>query len=111
MTEATSENDKSSLVEILSFLGGADRQTLETIDRLYREHTALGATDHEIRMRVTEKVPGAFWPIRNRISDAQFELACECYPGVAGFAAILKRATQAILQNQPPVLPRLRRRR
>ncbi len=109
--EAESEDDDSSLAEILSFLNGADRQTFETIDRLYREQAALGATDHEIRMRVAERVPGAFWPIRNRISDAQFELACECYPGVAGFAALLKRATQDILQNQPPVLPRLRRRR
>ncbi len=43
MTEAASEDDDSSLVEILSFLGGADRQTFETIDRLYREHIALGA--------------------------------------------------------------------
>jgi hypothetical protein len=111
VTEAAAEDDASSLAEILSFLGGADRHTFETIDRLYREHTALGATDHEIRMRVAERVPGAFWPIRNRISEAQFELACECYPGVAGFAALLKRATQAILQNQPPVLPRPRRRR
>jgi hypothetical protein len=111
VTEAAAEGDDSTLVEILSFLGEEDRRMLETIDRLYREHTALGATDHEIRMRVAETVPGAFWPIRNRISDAQFELVCECYPGAAGFAALLKRATQAILQNPPPVLPRLRRRR
>ena len=111
MTEAASEDDDSSLAEILSFLEEADHRVLQMIDGLYHEQTALGATDHEIRMRVAERVPGAFWPIRNRISDAQFELACACYPGVAGFAALLKRATQAILQSQPPVVSRLRRRR
>jgi hypothetical protein len=111
VTDAAAKGDDPTLVEILSFLGEEDRRTLETIDRLYREHTTLGATDHEIRMRVAERVPGAFWPIRNRISEVQFELTCDCYPGIAGFAALLKRATQAILQNQPPVIPRLRRRR
>jgi hypothetical protein len=109
VTDVAAEGDDSSLVEILSFLGESDRRALETIDRLYRENTALGAPDHEIRMRVAERAPGAFWPIRNRISDAQFELACECYPGVAGFAALLMRTTQAILQNPPPVVSRIRR--
>lgn len=109
MTDAAAEGGDSTLVEVLNFLGEADRRALETIDRLYRENTALGVPDHEIRMRVAESAPGAFWPIRNRISFAQFELACICYPGVAGFAALLKRTTQAILQNPPPVVSRIRR--
>ncbi len=110
MTEATAEGDDSSLAEALSFLSEEDHRTLKMVDRIYCERAALGATDFEIRMRMAEKVPGAFWPVRNRISEAQFELACERYPGIAGFAALLKRVTKAVLQNQRPILSRLRRR-
>ncbi len=83
----------------VDFLSDDDRRTIELVDRIYNHHAVQGASDYDIRMRMAEAVPGTFWPIRARVSAEQFDVICANYPGVAGFATVLKRFTKAVLEE------------